>query len=224
MNLPIFGQTPGSFSGYPTFEAPANYEDDAPQPAPRAKRASGAAFGYGKAVCVRLCDGSFFPTTSVSGGEAACAAQCPDAPTALYTMPTDRIEDAVSSTGQPYSKLPVASRFETSFDGGTCTCHRDNAASARIKELLSDPTLRKGDIVMTADGFRVFEGSGYGAASQADFVTLSRAGNVSKAQRAELAAMEKSSSGSPALAAPAVVVARPKGNVTVDDGDPAPAR
>ena len=226
MNLPVFGATPGGFM--PPVEAPnydsavrANFEEDAPRPARTKRSQTTASFGYGQPVCVRLCDGSFFPTASVAGGDAACASQCPDAPTALYTMPTDRIEDAVSSTGERYSRLPVAKRFQTSFEG-TCTCHRDTVSS-RARELLSDSTLRKGDIVMTAEGFRVYEGSGYGASSARDFVTLAHARSVPRDQRATLAAMERASSGSPALAAPAVVVARPKGNVTVDDGAPAPA-
>ena len=240
MNLPIFGLTPGTFSPHyedsqaryrpsyyasPELEGPVRVrlrEDDAPRR--KVKRASGgAAFGYGKAVCVRLCDGFFFPTESISGGEAACAAQCPDAPTALYTMPTDRIEDAVSSTGQSYSKLPVAKRYQTSFES-TCTCRRDTVAS-RAKELLHDSTLRKGDIVMTASGFRVYQGDGYGPSEPGEFVALSKARNVSKTDRATLTAMERASPGSPAPAAPSVVAAvRPKGKVTVDSGDAPPAQ
>jgi hypothetical protein len=182
----------------------------------------GGVFGYGSPICVRLCDGSFFPTASTAGGDAACAAQCPDAPTALYTMPTDRIEDAVSSTGKLYTQLPVAKRYQTSFEN-TCTCHRDVVAS-RAKELLHDTTLRKGDVVMTANGFRVYEGDGYSAATDRDFVQVSHAAGVPKEERATLAAMERASSGSPAPSAPALAAAKPRGNVTVDDGSPAPAK
>ncbi len=40
----------------------------------------------GLAVCVRLCDGFFFPKRRKSwGGDEACAAQCPDTPTTRYT-------------------------------------------------------------------------------------------------------------------------------------------
>jgi len=181
----------------------------------------GTRFGYGTPVCVRLCDGFFFPTTTTAGGDAACAAQCPDAPTALYTMPGEHIEDAVSLTGKPYTQLPVAKRYQSSFEN-TCTCRRDTVAS-RANEILHDTTLRKGDVVMTADGFKVYEGNGYTAATQRDFVAASRAGSVSKEERATLAAMERASAGSPPRAAPALAVARPHGNVTVDDGAPAPA-
>ena len=241
MNLPIFGLTPGDISPHydssgshyrsnffgapdPEREAPVHVrlrDDDGLRV--RAKRATGgAAFGYGKPVCVRLCDGSFFPTASASGGESACASQCPDAPTALYTMPTDRIEDAVSSTGQRYTMLPVAKRYQTSFEA-TCTCHRDSVAS-RAKDLLHDDTLRKGDIVMTASGFQVYQGNGYGANGPRDFVALSKARDLPKSERETLAAMERAHSGSPPPSTPTVVAARPKGNVTVDSGDAPPAQ
>lgn len=219
------GQTFRGFFSAPEPETPRVRYEEPEQHHAKPKRSTGggggayAAFGYGKPVCVRLCDGSFFPTTSVAAGEAACAAQCPDAPVALYTMPTDRIEDAVSSDGKRYSALPVASRFETSFEN-TCTCHRNPTVATRTKEILADTTLRKGDVVMTATGFRVYEGDGYGPTGPKDFLTLSQA-KVSKEERATLAAMERASSGSaPTSTAPSVVAARPKGNVTVDNGTP----
>src|SRR4051794_19907223 len=213
MNLPMFA-APGMSSGgnfnpaSRVFGEPeqaptvSRFSDDPGLAAGKPKRSGGsvASFGYGKAVCVRLCDGFFFPTVSVSGGEAACAAQCPDAPTALYTMPTERIEDAVSSTGKRYSALPVAKRYQTSFES-TCTCRRDTVAS-RARELLHDATLRKGDVVMTTAGFRVYQGDSYGPNEPKDFVALSKARDVSKAQRAALAEMERASAGSPARAAP----------------------
>ena len=223
MNLSTFAPAPsgGGYSPFHSFfsapepEAPArSYEE---QPRHKAKHSGGGyAFGYGKAVCVRLCDGSFFPTASASGGDVACAAQCPDAPTALYTMPTDRIEDAVSSTGRPYSALPVAKRYQTSFES-TCTCHRDGVAS-HAREVLTDTTLRKGDVVMTANGFQVYQGDGYGPTGPSDFVSLARARSVPKEERAALLAMERASAGSPAPSRPSLVAARPKGNVTVDSG------
>ena len=106
------------------------------------------------AVCVRLCDGFYFPSVVSSGGDEACASQCPDAPTAFYSMRagSDKIDDAVSLTGAPYSALPVANRNQTFFDN-TCTCHR-SSVSSYIADLLHDRTLRDGDLVMTAKGFR----------------------------------------------------------------------
>jgi hypothetical protein len=145
----------------------------------------------GRAVCVRLCDGFFFPSATSSGGDEACAAQCPDAPTARYTEPagSDRIEDAVSTHGALYSALPVANRYQTTLDD-TCRCHRsltrDYSAS-----LLNDPTLRKGDVVMTSKGFVVFQGAKNRSITSSDFVPLSQARSLPKDLRAALVGMER---------------------------------
>lgn len=221
MGPPIVGQT-GALGGFFGWRQNAysrdaySREDYAPRAVEHRRHKRVSAFGSGQAVCVRLCDGFFFPTNSTVGGEAACAAQCPDAPTELYTMTSDKIDDAVSSSGALYSKLPVANRYKTSFESA-CTCHREIAAS-RTEELLHDTTLRRGDVVMTAEGFRVYVGDAYGPSGPEDFVALSQARSLPKAERAELVAMETSAAGSPARAAPALVAHRPKGRVTVEDG------
>jgi hypothetical protein len=55
--------------------------------------------------------------------------------------------------------------------------------------LLSDPTLRKGDIVMFPDGPRVFRGSPGARHAMADFVDVSRAKDMPKSTRKALAAL-----------------------------------
>lgn len=216
MGPPIFGQTGGFGGGFGGGFSSAPEEYARPRVHERHwPRRRVVAANYGKPVCVRLCDGFFFPANSTAGGEAACAAQCPDAPTALYTMPGDNIDDAVSTTGAPYSKLPVARRYQTSFES-TCSCHREVAAS-HAEQLLRDTTLRRGDVVMTAEGFRVYVGDAYGPSGPGDFVALSQA-RLPQAERVELGEMEHAAAGSPARAAPALVARRPKGKVTVDDG------
>ena len=111
----------------------------------------------GLAVCVRLCDGYFFPSNGLSSDDEACAAQCPDAQTALYREPagSDRIEDAVSTIGALYSELPVAGRHRTDLDSA-CTCHAHSIDYSAM--VMHDPTLRKGDVVMTPQGPVVYEG------------------------------------------------------------------
>ena len=152
---------------------------------PKETRASG------RAVCVRLCDGFFFPSATSAGGDEACAAQCPDAPTARYTEPvgSDRIEDAVSLRGALYSALPVANRYQTTLDN-TCTCHRA-PTRGYSESLLNDPTLRKGDVVMTPKGFVVFQGAKTRSIASSDFVALSQAPSLPKDLRAALVAMER---------------------------------
>jgi hypothetical protein len=155
----------------------------------------------GLAVCVRLCDGFFFPSATSSGGDEACAAQCPDAPTARYTEPagSDKIEDAVSTLGARYSALPVAKRYQTTFDA-TCRCHRSLVRSYSASAL-TDPTLRKGDLVMTSKGFLVFQGARTRSVAPSDFVALSQARSLSKDLRAALVAMENANALQPQVGA-----------------------
>ena len=77
------------------------------------------------AVCVRTCDGSFFPV-SYSGAssrfEDVCRSLCPNADVQLYSFPFGgTIEQAVSVTGERYVDMPNALKFQQSFDP-TCSC------------------------------------------------------------------------------------------------------
>ena len=167
---------------------PNDFPPDQPQNG-GADRKPTPARANGLAVCVRLCDGFFFPSATRSGGDEACAAQCPDAPTARYTEQagSDRIEDAVSTHGALYSALPVAGRYRTTLDEA-CRCrlsHTRDYASA----LLKDPTLRKGDVVMTPKGLVVFQGANAGSKTSADFVGVSQARSLSKDVRTSLTAV-----------------------------------
>jgi hypothetical protein len=145
----------------------------------------------GRAVCVRLCDGFFFPSATSSGGDEACAAQCPDAPTARYTEPvgSDRIEDAVSTRGALYTLCPwpIAIKLRSTTPA---TCHRA-PTRGYSESLLNDPTLRKGDVVMTPKGFVVFQGAKTRSIASSDFVALSQARSLPKDLRAALVDMER---------------------------------
>jgi hypothetical protein len=155
-----------------------------------------------RSVCVRLCDGFFFPVAPVSasgdlaGPEAACQNTCPDAPTALYIEPSgsDKIEDAVSTNGAPYTALPVALRSRKTLDN-TCSCHRSSPRGYSIA-LLHDFTLRKGDAVMTPRGFMVFQGQKRLPFARRDFVSLKQA-PVQGDNRMALLAMERASAANP---------------------------
>jgi hypothetical protein len=155
----------------------------------------------GRAVCVRLCDGFFFPSATSAGGDDACAAQCPDAPTARYTEPvgSDRIEDAVSTSGALYTALPVANRYQTTLDS-TCRCHR-SPTRGYSAAVLNDPTLRRGDVVVTPKGFLVFQGAKTRSITPSDFVALSQARSLPKELRAVLVAMERASASRPQVEA-----------------------
>ena len=113
--------------------------------------------GGSKAVCVRTCDGGFFPVSysATRGGSESlselCQALCPNAETVLFTYsPSGDIEQAVSIDGQPYKSLPNALKYRTKFDP-TCTCKPANKswvqALADAEQLLGRTT--KGDVVVT---------------------------------------------------------------------------
>jgi hypothetical protein len=105
----------------------------------------GEARAGSKAVCVRSCDGSFFPVSySASSGrlqnlDDMCHALCPNADVSLYTYPAaGDIEQAVSVTGARYMDSPSALKYRQSYDS-TCSCRRrgqswaDALANAEIK-------------------------------------------------------------------------------------------
>jgi Protein of unknown function (DUF2865) len=84
--------------------------------------------GGSQAVCVRTCDGGFFPL-NIPAHHAdpdqltnLCQALCPNATVVVYTRsPSQTIETSVSLEGSVYSDLPNAGKFEKTFDP-SCTC------------------------------------------------------------------------------------------------------
>jgi hypothetical protein len=147
-----------------------------------------------RSVCVRLCDGYFFPIGPLSRAndlpnhEAACSGLCPDAPTQLFVEPagSDRIEDAISSNGARYGSLPAAFRNRTVADK-TCSCHRRPGPAFSLRD---DFTLRKGDSIMTSSGFMVFRGTRHSPLARDDFATLANA-SMPREKRAILASIER---------------------------------
>ena len=110
------------------------------------------------AVCVKTCDGSFFPVSYSGAGsradslEEVCRALCPNADVALYSFPFGgTIEEAESPSGEPYANLPNASKFERTFDPN-CSCRRKGQSWA---EALAGAEARYGhekhDILVTPE-------------------------------------------------------------------------
>ena len=179
------------FSGYRTeVIEPMPMFVEAPLPKPKAKHKARPAVETAQTVCVRLCDGYFFPAPA--SGQAGCASLCPGAETALYRMPggSDRIEDAVSASGARYSALPAALSYRTTI-ANACACR---SAPDSTAELMRDPTLRKGDAVMTETGLLVYRGAGSSQHQLRDFSTLAQA-RLSPDRRVMLAEMERVSVG-----------------------------
>lgn len=117
-----------------------------------------------RTVCVRTCDGFFFPISFAATparfptDEQMCQRQCPGTEARLfaYRNPGGDIEQAVAVNGQPYSSLPNALLFKKEFVP-SCSCRGAGQSWAQAlsgAEGAADPTLRKGDIVVTEDKAR----------------------------------------------------------------------
>jgi hypothetical protein len=92
----------------------------------RSERPKRGAFGGSYVVCVRACDGSFFPVPYFGGNpsdlQKVCQSLCPNATVALYSLPFGgTIDEAMSINGEPYANLPNARKFEQTFDA-SCSC------------------------------------------------------------------------------------------------------
>ncbi|HEX8165653.1 MAG TPA: DUF2865 domain-containing protein [Beijerinckiaceae bacterium] len=110
--------------------------------------------GGGRVVCVRACDGFFFPLESrpARGSEdRLCQALCPGAEAAAYRMPADgEIGEAVSSRGRPYVRLANAFKFQKAFDP-SCACKKDGESWAQVLQKAEAMIAHgRGDLVVTA--------------------------------------------------------------------------
>lgn len=115
--------------------------------------------GGSMAICVRKCDGGFFPVSysarrsNLDQLDNLCKALCPNADAALYTKsPWRDVDNAVSIEGQSYSDLPNALKFQKTHDSA-CSCKPpdQNWADAleNAERILSSDNRR--DIVINAE-------------------------------------------------------------------------
>ena len=104
-------------------------------------------------VCVRTCDGFFFPlSNSPRGGspDEMCRALCPGAETAAYHMPGEDIGRAVSTKGKAYTQLASAFRFQKSLDA-SCSCKKPNESWAVVLQRAEAMLGRiASDVIVTA--------------------------------------------------------------------------
>jgi Protein of unknown function (DUF2865) len=114
--------------------------------------------GGGRLVCVRACDGSFFPLHNLpesrrSDADDMCRALCPNAETAAYSMPSGAdadIAQAVSLRGKRYTKLAAAFKYQKSFDP-SCSCRKEGQSWAEALQK-AEKMIERGrdDIIVTA--------------------------------------------------------------------------
>ena len=110
-----------------------------------------------RTVCVRTCDGSYFPISFATNparfpeDEKTCQRMCPAAEVILfsYRNPGGDIAQATSLGGQTYSQLPNAFKFRQQFDNA-CSCRRPGESWADTMKGSDDrAAAQPGDILVT---------------------------------------------------------------------------
>lgn len=110
----------------------------------------GGQFGTYRTLCVRSCDGYYFPISfstvpaRFASDEETCRSMCPGADVGLYVYrnPGEDVSQMVSLTGEPYSALPTAFRYRQEYDVA-CTCRGAVAATLA-------PTTPPADVVTSS--------------------------------------------------------------------------
>ncbi len=96
--------------------------------------------GGSEAICVRQCDGGFFPVSysayrgNLQDLNSLCQAQCPNAEAMVYTKSLWRdVETAVSIDGEPYANHPNALKFQKQRVAA-CSCKPPGVSWAQALE------------------------------------------------------------------------------------------
>ena len=116
--------------------------------------------GTFRTVCVRTCDGAYFPVSFATvparfpDDEKTCKALCPAAEASLfaYRNPGEDMNQAVSVNGQPYSALPNAFRYRTEFNP-SCACKAAGQTWSEALKTIDDKASaeQQGDIIVTEE-------------------------------------------------------------------------
>jgi hypothetical protein len=130
---------------------------DANEPAPSSDLANqGAQSGSVRTICVRTCDGFYFPISYATNAsrfrddEKTCQRMCPAAEVMLFSYPTEGgdVGNATTINGQTYSSLPNAFKYRQEFNSA-CSCKR--AGQSWADALGKDEAVDPSDIVVTED-------------------------------------------------------------------------
>jgi hypothetical protein len=121
--------------------------------------APGSGSGGYRTVCVRTCDGYYWPISFSTSqdhfrdDEMKCQKMCPAAEVALFSHrnPGEDMQQATSLTGRLYTELPNAFKYRTSVDQA-CSCRRPGETWAEaMKNVETRSSLEQGDILVTED-------------------------------------------------------------------------
>ena len=152
---------------------------------------SGGPGGPYVAYCVRLCDGRYFPLPHNAGAPSmtpakVCNAMCPSAQTKVFNG--TQIERAVAPDGKNYSSIANAFVYRDRLVSD-CSCNGRDTAGIAAMDPEQDPTLRVGDIVVTAEGPKVFKGNRRAPHKTSDFVPADDYRALPKSLRRQVAEM-----------------------------------
>jgi hypothetical protein len=116
--------------------------------------------GTYRTVCVRSCDGAYFPISFATvparfpDDERTCKALCPAAEANLYAYrnPGEDMNQAMSVNGQPYSSSPNAFRFRQEFNP-SCSCKAAGQTWSDALKSIDDKAAaeQQGDIIVTEE-------------------------------------------------------------------------
>ena len=116
--------------------------------------------GTFRTVCVRTCDGAYFPISFATvparfpDDERTCKSLCPAAEATLfsYRNPGEDMNQAVSINGQPYSSSPNAFRYRQEFNP-SCGCKAAGQTWSDALKSIDDKAAaeQQGDIIVTEE-------------------------------------------------------------------------
>ncbi len=118
---------------------------------------SGQMGGTFRTICVRTCDGYYFPISFATAqdrfrdDEETCQRMCPASEVSLYTYhnPGEEVAQAVSLNGRLYTELPNAFSYRKALNPA-CSCRRPGESWAdALKVNGNDDTVLPGDVVVT---------------------------------------------------------------------------
>jgi Protein of unknown function (DUF2865) len=122
---------------------------------------AGAPSGTYRTVCVRACDGGYFPISFATvpqrfaDDEKTCKALCPATEANLYAYrnPGEDMNQAVSVSGQTYTSSPNAFKFRQEFNP-SCACKAAGQTWSDALKAVDDKAAaeQQGDIIVTEEG------------------------------------------------------------------------
>jgi hypothetical protein len=117
-----------------------------------------AASGTYKTLCVRTCDGFFFPISysaipsKFAEDAQSCQRLCPAAEATLYTHRStgEDVTQAVSADGRLYTQMANAFAYRKQFNP-SCSCKGAGQTWGEALKQLDDQTIERGDVVVTEE-------------------------------------------------------------------------